>query len=180
MFFVYALELPEDFDFDVRSEMHPFPVPELLAIRANQALRSAVALCGQPGIPRRVWSRAAEIVALNLKLHDFKELAQRMRELPYDGDNERQVLLGMVDDLLKNSVCTRPSMGQEIEILGLSGWQYREFFDVLLPQYANFGVQSAADVLSRFEQDDDWQATRARLTELYQDEDLVKEIPIEL
>ena len=78
-FFIFALELPEGTQLPRPAEMHSFPLPELLAIRANQALRSAARLCLTTGVSERVWAAAAEVVALNLSLHDYYELSEQMR-----------------------------------------------------------------------------------------------------
>jgi hypothetical protein len=40
------------------------------------------------------------------------------------------------------------SNGREVQIAGLSGLQYREFFTMLLPLYEQFGVPGAAAQLT--------------------------------
>jgi lipopolysaccharide biosynthesis regulator YciM len=62
----------------------------------------------------------------------------------------------------------------------MSGWQYREFFRSLLPRYADIGVADAAEQVAQLEDDEHMTSARGRLTELYQDEDLMRQIPIEL
>lgn len=176
MFFVYTLKLPSDFDVDLRSEMHPFPVPELIAIRANHALRSALALCRHPGMPRRLWTLASEIVALNLTMHGYAGLSQQLQ----DPKEDLSTMASRFEQLVAETACTCTSFGNDIVITGLSGWQYREFFTVLLPLYAELGVQDASRALEAFEHSDDMLRVRTRLAELYRDEDLIRAIPLEL
>lgn len=179
-FFVYSLHLPDDFDFPSRSEMHQFPLPELLAIRANHALRVAEQLCQRTELPSRLWAAAAEIVSLNLALHDYAELGQKILDL---ADQPRAALNSTTDEirrLIERTTATYASPGKEIQIMGLSGWQYREFFTVLMPLYADIGVPRAADQLNLLLNDECKCAARDRLAELYQDEDLMRLMPIEL
>ena len=60
------------------AEMSALSMPELLSIRKNQVLRKALTLCQ---IPRRHQARAAfEIVAQNLILHDYPDIAGKLTE----------------------------------------------------------------------------------------------------
>ena len=79
-FFVYGCQLPEDLQFWDQAEMSPLPVSELLAIRENQMLRKALALCRVTSLRRQVRAAAFEIAALNLRLHDYGELAQKLTD----------------------------------------------------------------------------------------------------
>ncbi len=180
-FFVFAYELTEATQLPRRAEMHSFPLPELLAVRANQVLRSAAQLCQVTGIPERAWRAAAEVVALNLYLHDYDDLAEEMLELPgYQGDElaDTAALIGqLVTELTSPSWV---SVGHEVHLTGLAGWQYREFFSMLLPSYAQIGIDGASDLLRHVETDSDKMAAVARLHELYQDEHLMASVPIEL
>ena len=87
-FLIYSLRVPTDFHFPRRAEMHHVPLPELLAICENQALRKAELLFRAPAMPKWVWSRAEEIAALNLLLHGHGELSERLRML----GSQRQAL----------------------------------------------------------------------------------------
>jgi hypothetical protein len=180
-FFVFALELPEGTQLPRRAEMHPFPLPELLAIRANQVLRSAAHLCQITGVTERAWRAAAEVVALNLYLHDYTELSEQMLGLtPRKGD-ELASTAAVIEQLVTEG--TSPSWvsaSREAQLMGLAGWQYREFFSVLLPAYAELGVDGARDMLLHVKSDSRKAATVDRLHELYQDERLMAAVPIEL
>jgi hypothetical protein len=65
-------------------------------------------------------------------------------------------------------------------IAGLSGLQYREFFTMLLPLYEQFGVPGAAEQLSAIHDDEPRRKALDELSAMYQDEDLMSTIPIEL
>jgi len=75
---------------------------------------------------------------------------------------------------------TWPSLEEEVQIQGLSGLQYREFFTILLPFYADAGMPGAAEVLRRINDDQAMQAAVVRLSELYHNEALMGAIPLEL
>jgi len=180
-FFIFTLELPEGTQLPRRADMHPFPLPELLAVRANQVLRSAAQLCRKTGVPERVWAAAAEVVALNLYLHDYTDLAEQITELSAQQTDELAKTAAVITHLVTER--TSPSwvsVSREVQLAGLAGWQYREFFSVLLPLYAEIGIDGAADLLSAVKSDDHRSAAIARLAELYQDEHLMTSTPIEL
>jgi hypothetical protein len=64
--------------------------------------------------------------------------------------------------------------------MGLSGLQYREFFTMLLPLYDDIGVPGAAELLKAVREDESKRRAMERLSALYQDEDLMSSIPIEI
>jgi hypothetical protein len=64
--------------------------------------------------------------------------------------------------------------------MGMAGWQYREFFSVLLPLYAELGILGAADLLDLVRADSRKSMALALLAERYRDEDLMASIPIEV
>lgn len=180
-FFIFALSLPEGTQFPRRAEMHSFPLPELLAIRENQVLRSAGQLCQLTGISDRTWAAAAEIMALNLALHDQVELGERIRDLAGRPAAEFAGMAATISQLVAER--TSPSWasaGREVQLMGLAGWQYREFFHVLLPLYDKIGISGADDLLETINADRRKSADLARLAELYQDEHLMASIPVEL
>lgn len=80
-FFIFALEVPEIMHFPRRSEMHEFRVSELVAIRACQVLAAAVRVCRRTDLSPRAFAAAAEVLALNLALHDHPDLADLMGSL---------------------------------------------------------------------------------------------------
>jgi hypothetical protein len=67
-----------------------------------------------------------------------------------------------------------------VEVLGLSGLHYREFFTILLPLYARLGVPGAAEHLAQVTSDERSAAAISELAELYRDEELMMAIPVEL
>lgn len=180
-FFAFALELPEGTHFPRHAEMHTFPLPELLSIRANQVLRAAARLCHAAGVSERAWAAAAEILALNLRLHDYDELGGQLLALAGRPDEERVDMATAIGQLVTDR--TSPSWmseSSEAQLMGLAGWQYREFFSVLLPLYAQVGIDGAADLLNEIRDDGQKAFAVDRLKELYQDEHLMASMPFEL
>jgi hypothetical protein len=180
-FFAFGLELPEGTHLPRHAEMHTFPLPELLSIRANQVLRAAARLCLAPGVSERAWAAAAEIVALNLCLHDYDELGKQLLALAGRSNEERAEMATAIGQLATDR--TSPSWmseSREMQLMGLAGWQYREFFSVLLPLYAQVGVDGAADLLEVIGDDEHKTFAVGRLGELYQDEHRMASMPFEL
>jgi hypothetical protein len=178
-FFVFALQLPGWFQFPRQAEMHHLPVTELLAIRANQVLRSAVRVC-RATLSRRIRVAAAEIVMLNLTLHDQAKLGDELLAWASRQGSRSHNTVQKIRRLEKQSRQTMFSNGREVQITGLSGLQYREFFTMLLPLYEQFGVPGAAELLSAILHDEPKRRAIDRLSAMYQDEDLMSSIPIEL
>lgn len=180
-FFVFVLELPESLHFPRRSEMHTFRVTELLAIRANQVLSAATQLCLNVGVSARAFAAAAEVLALNLTLHDHPELAEKLLGLPGKSADERAEAAAAMSQLLVER--TAPSWmysSREVQLEGLAGWHYREFFTVLLPLYAEMQIEDAAELMEAIQADERKRAARDRLAELYQDENVIAVLPQEL
>ncbi len=179
-FLIYSLRVPADFHFPRRAEMHHVPLPELLAICENQALRKAELLFRAPAMPKWVWSRAVEIASLNLLLHGHGDLSERLRMLGSQRQAQRDEVAGVIRQLIEETSQTWFSAGRDVEVLGLSGLHYREFFTLLLPLYARLGVPGAAEHLEHVATDERLTAAIGRLAELYRDEELMMAIPVEL
>jgi hypothetical protein len=180
-FFVFALELPESLHFPRRAEMHPFRLTELLAIRASQVLTSAVELCRRADLSHRAFAAAAEVLALNLTLHDRPDLADRMLGLVGKPVAERAAVAASMSELL--TARTAPSWmdpNREVLLEGLAGWHFREFFSTLLPLYAEIGIDEAAGLVDGIEADDRKRTARDRLADLYQDEHVISLLPLDL
>ena len=179
-FFVYGRQLPEDLQFWDQAEMSSPSVSELLAIRENQVLRKALELCQVPSLRRQVRAAAFEIAALNLRLHDYAELAQKLTDAAAARTAD---FSGMEAELAELEEDTRQSWAGyegEAELAGLSGLQFREFFTILLPFYASVDVPGAAEHLVMIRDDDAKREAIRRLSELYRDERIMQLIPIEL
>jgi hypothetical protein len=180
-FFVFVLDLPQGIQFPRRAEMHTFSLAELIAVRANQVLRSAAELCRTTDISGRAWTAAAEVVALNLYLHDQAEMGQRLLEVAGDSSTECASMASAIDQMV--TVRTSPSLvepGREIHIAGLAGWQHREFFSVLLGLYADIGISGARELVEQIKRDRHKSDALRRLAELYGDEDIMTSMPMEL
>ena len=179
-FLIYTLRVPGDFHFPRRAEMHHVPMPELLAICENQALRKAELLFRAPAMPKLVWSRAVQIAALNLGLHGHADLGDRISALGSQRQAQRDEVAGEIRQLIEDTSQTWFSAGREVAVLGLSGLHYREFFTILLPLYARLGVPGAAEYLAQVTGDERCAAAISKLAELYRDEELMMAIPVEL
>jgi hypothetical protein len=180
-FFVFALELPESLHIPRRAEMHPFRLTQLLAIRLNQVLTSATSLCGRTDLSQRAFAAAAEVLALNLTLHDRSDLGDTVLGLIDKPAAERAAAAASITGLL--AVRTAPSWtnpSQEVRLEGLAGWHFREFFSQLLPLYAEIGIDEAADLMAEIEADERKRAARGRLSELYLDEHVISMLPEDL
>jgi hypothetical protein len=178
-FFVYTCRLPDGLQIWPRAEMFALSVPELLAIRENQVLRNALALCQDP--PRRPARGAAfEIVAQNLILHGYPDIAGRLAEA---GAARAVDLAAIAAELGALEERTRQSWAAyegDVEVVGLSGFQFREFFRTLLPCYQSVGVPGAAEHLRLMHDDEAKRVAADRLSVLYDDERVMESIPIEL
>lgn len=73
-----------------------------------------------------------------------------------------------------------PTYEGDAEVVGLSGFQFREFFRTLMPFYESVGVPGAAEYLTLVRDDEAKQAAVDRLFELYNDERVMESIPIDL
>ena len=178
-FFMFTLELPGWFQFPRLAEMHHFPVTELMAVRRNQVLRSAVRVC-RSALSRRVRLAAAEIISLNLTLHGEDRLGAEFLAWAEGRAARSHNTVQKFRRLEKKSRQTWFSGGREVRLTGLSGLQYREFFTMLLPLYAEIGVPGAAEQAALIQQDEAMRHAMSRLAALYQDEDLMTSIPIEI
>ncbi len=178
-FFVYSRQIPVDFQFPRRAEMHHVPLQELLAILENQALRMADKLLRAPPMSSRARSAATEIVALNLALNGHADVAEQLTAAATHHPWPAEVKAA-ISDLIERTRQPWVSGGREFDMKGLAGLEYREFFSTLLPLYARLGVPGAADHLASLRADAAFSAAIARLAELYQDVDLITDIPAEL
>ncbi len=183
-YFVFACEFPDDYQFPGRSEIYRVPLPELESIRKHQALRQAALLCGlATPLPVRIRAEAFEIASLNLLLHGHAGLAGRVAELgtrPRRGPDQAEVAA----ELAELEAITRPrpwvSGGQDVELRGLAGFEYREFFSRLLPVYADIGVAEAGRLLAEINGDAVRREAIGRLAVLYHSETVIPHIRLEL
>ena len=179
-FFVYTCRLPDGLELWPQAEMSPVSVPELLSIRKNHVLRNALSLCEAPPARRQVRADAVEIVALNLVLHDFAELAQKLADAAAARTVDFGPAVAELGRLKEQTRKTWPGLERETELYGLSGFQFREFYSTILPFYASVGVPGAAEHLLLIEEDETKRAAVARLSQLYHDQRVMESIPIEL
>jgi hypothetical protein len=117
---------------------------------------------------------------LNLSLHGHADLGDRISALGSQRQAQRDEVVGEIRQLIEDTCQTWFSAGREVEVLGLSGLHYREFFTILLPLYARLGVPGAAEHIAQVTSDERSAAAISELAELYRDEELMMAIPVEL
>jgi hypothetical protein len=179
-FFVYACRLPDGLQLWPRAEMSALSVPELMSIRENQVLRQALALCQDPPSLRAPRAAAFEIVAQNLVLHDYPEIAARLTEAGTARTASLNAIAAEVGALEERTRQAWPAYEGDAVVVGLSGFQFREFFRTLLPFYEGVGMPGATECLTGVRDDIAKRAAAARLSVLYGDERVMESIPIEL
>ena len=177
-FSIFALEMSGHFQFPRRAQMCHLTIDDLLAIRENQALRNAINLLGNPNLIRPR-SPGLEIATLNLALHGHADLGLAISELASDQGDVKQTLMGLTA-LEAKTRRTQRSGGMEVELMGLSGLQYREFFTMLMPLYSEIGIPGAAQQIAMMQDDTVKREAMVRLSDLYHDEDVMESIPVEL
>jgi hypothetical protein len=126
-----------------------------------------------------VTTAAAEIARLNLILHGQAKLGDEVLAWAKQGSRPNSTAQ-KIKRLEKQTRQKMFSNGREVQIAGLSGLQYREFFTMLLPLYEQFGVPGAPEQLSAIHDDEPKRKALDELSAIYQDEDLMSTIPIEL
>ena len=179
-FFVYSCQLPDGLQLWPRAEMSALSVPELLAIRENQVLRRSLALCAAAPTRRPARGAAFEIMALNLILHGYQDIAVEMARAGSTRNADLRAVAAELRALEERTRTIWPTYEGETEVAGLSGFQFREFFRTLLPFYASVGVPGAVQQLTIIRDDEAKRAAADRLSELYTHERLMESIPIEL
>jgi hypothetical protein len=70
--------------------------------------------------------------------------------------------------------------GRDMRTTGLAGWQYRSFFSTLMAQYREIGISGASDLMAAVQRDDRKRTALNRLEVMYQDEDLMHSMPLEV
>jgi len=180
-FFVYALNVSEGLEFSLPAEMQPFGLAQLLTVRANQCYRAAADLCESAEISAVSWPTAVRVAALNLELHDQSELAEKLLRTGHGARADRADLARSLSSLvLPETATSRASTSREVTVVGLAGWQYRHFFSDLLPLYARIGVDGAAGLLRSVAADPVKDAASSKLADLYQDEQQMLKLAMEL
>ena len=163
--------------------MFPVSVQELLSIRKNQVLRNALnqfrTLLGAPQGPRL--RRRRNRVALNLLLHDFADMAQKLKDAAAVRTPDFGAIAAELGRLEEQTRQTWPGFEGESELHGLPrASSCVEFYAILLPFYASVGVPGAAEHLALIDEDESKRAAVARLSQLYRNEPVMESIPIEL
>jgi 8-oxo-dGTP pyrophosphatase MutT (NUDIX family) len=178
-FHLFSAELDRRQRFSSAMQMHAWDVDDLLAIRHHQVIGKALAVVGAPDLTSRQRAVAGEIVAHNLVLHGDDALADRIvAALAADGDPGE--LGPALRDRAAAREVTRHVAGSAVVVDGIAGLQFRAFFSHLLPIYAGVGSARAAQVLDEIEGRAPARHARAALAGLYDDEDVMTALPLDL
>jgi hypothetical protein len=140
-----------------RARLARWSLDDILLVRKYQVLGEALARL-ENGTALRTFD-AVDVLAANLTLHGEPALAEglRSRTTPRESLAEKHATT-------KAEICSSASFlrtgvqGTEV-IDGLAGLQYREFFSLLLPAYAQIGVRGAAERLDWVNNDPDAKAS---------------------
>ena len=119
-------------------------------------------------------------MALNLVLHDCGDIAQKLRAAAADKTPDFGPIAAELAGLEADTRQSWAGYEGEAELAGLSGFQFREFFTILLPFYERVGVPGAAEHLILVRDDEAKRKAVERLAELYRDERIMQLIPVEL
>ena len=179
-FYIYEHQLPGHFQFPQRAQMCNLTVDRLLNIRRNQTLRNAIELCRAADMLSFSKDVAFEIVGLNLVLHHAPDLAAELGRLAASPGADFGQLLVELRRVEQETRDALRSGNAAVELKGLSGLQFREFFTVLLPLYAELGIPGAAEVLAEVDQEEVTRLALSRLAVLYHTEEFMANIPVEL
>jgi hypothetical protein len=183
-FFIFTCEFPDEYQFPGRSEIYRVPLPELVSIRNYQVLRKAALLCSlEDPLPERIRADAFEIASLNLLLHGHADLGARVAEAgsrpPRDtGEAHLAADLARLEEIAKPKPWV--SGGRDVELRGLAGFHYREFFSQLLPVYAEIRVPEAKELLVEINQDPARLSAVSRLAALYHSQQAIPHMSVEL
>ena len=82
--------------------------------------------------------------------------------------------IAQLDDQIREA---RRGEDGDVQVAGLAGFQYREFFTMLLPLYADIGVDGASDALAIVREDRVRREAMSRLAALYADENAMATVP---
>ncbi len=174
-FYLFSAELPQYPHFVKQAEMRSISVTALLHIREAQALRNAVRVCKRARRHGVAMDGDAEIAALNLHLHGHSDLAHQV--LASVRSPTRLEAAARRIELLEEQVGRlRQADGEVIQVLGLAGLLYREFFTTFLDVYERLKLPGAAETLTAVRADPAKRGALERLSRIYRDEELMHNV----
>lgn len=179
-FYLFELQLPPRAHFPPNAEIHSWAIGELLRVRDHQVLCNVLNLLEQETLTPKQIEIAAQILDLNLILHERGVLGARLIGALQGSNGDLGDLTVEVGQLVEQTRYSRYSSGYELRITGLAGLQYREFFSSILPLYAKIGVPEAEDHLRRVMANDAMTAALEGLMTLYSDESKMMTLPLEV
>ncbi len=177
-FYIFTAEFPADASSSYE-DIRPFTIEQLLAIRASQALRNAQRLCEILSMDQKVSADAIELAAMNLTIHAGAQLADELRTASRGGNalDRFSQQLATLESRKRQYLASGES---QVQVLGLAGLQYREFYSTLLPLYATLGIDSAAEELEAVKTDEVKIRAVETLARLYHDGHVMSSVPGEI
>jgi ADP-ribose pyrophosphatase YjhB (NUDIX family) len=175
-FHLFTLQLPDIQQFPSNSGVRAWRIEDLIRLHRYQVLSKAQQLL-EADLSAGQRTDAARIIAQQLTLHGQPDLGARLVGAA------RRPTVRLTEQFRRlaaqNTVQLRLA-GHETTLMGLAEIHYREFFSTLLPLYARVGVAGARRVLAELERADGAADARARLSEDYEDDDLMSSLPFDV
>lgn len=178
-FYLFEQKLAGAVKYATDLHLLPWSVGDLVTIREHQVYCNVLKTLGDNSLDTSQRNAAADILAMNLRLHGRSDaadaLAAEMR-----GGAVSDALRAQFSEAWARTKRSRFSARTSIYITGIAGLQYRAFFTHLLPTYARIGVRNAAETLDEIQSDGTRSAAMAQLAEAYGDRDLMESLPVEV
>ena len=177
-FFLFRQEIPRRQSFDDSVLMFNWTLDELVRVRRHHVLSNAIKLLDAQ-IRGEQLKRAARLIECNLRAHGDFELATNVASLG-TADKPETNLSKCLKKAMEETVVFKYSGGIAVYVEGIAGLQYRAFFSHLLPNYAEIGVPGAAKMLEDIRNDERRATAVKDLQALYQNEEFMTSVPIEV
>lgn len=178
-FFVFAVEVRGHPTFLRQAELQHVSTDTLLAVRERQAIRNAIRICKLTRRSRLGSAEAAQIAALNLSLHGHDALGAELVATVRQGSGLDR-MAKKIATLNREARMVQASDGRQVEVIGLAGLQYREFFTTILPLYEILGIKGASEALASVRDDEVKRQALGRLAAMYLDEEVMTAVSDEI
>ncbi|MGW4671337.1 toll/interleukin-1 receptor domain-containing protein [Streptomyces sp. NPDC004324] len=178
-FYLFEQQLPSEIRYPAESQMLPWSMEDLVAIREHQVYSNILSVCRNEVLESTQRRDIGKILCLNLRIHGRSDAAEALaRDMGRPEVSDE--LLARFSDSLEKTKRSRRSAKKTIYITGIAGLQYRAFFTHLVPTYEHIGVTGAHDLLSAVRGDTSKVKALAELAEAYDDRDLMESLPLEV
>jgi hypothetical protein len=177
-FYVLQQEIDATYKFASDTQMFAWTVAELLTVRRHHVLLNSRKTL-TVDMTSRQRNRAGELVVANLLAQGDAELASDVRRA-VDSRLMSEGLASRLETEIERSKIYKYVLGRELQVEGLAGFQYRTFYSVVLPAYANVGIYGAREELAAINENAVRATAVAELASYYDDETFITSFPIEV